>query len=68
MTKSTRKNNDRAPKARQAASRAPILKNGFYVLPSCGAVVTNELVAKIQQELDEEDARRAWCLPDTKQE
>jgi hypothetical protein len=36
-----------------------VLKDGWYVLPSRGAVVTNELVRLIQQETDEEDARVA---------
>jgi hypothetical protein len=37
-----------------------LYRNGWYVLPSRGAVVTNELIDKIQEELDREDARVAW--------
>jgi hypothetical protein len=40
--------------------RASLLyRNGWYVLPSRGGVVTNELIDKIQEELDREDARIA---------
>ena len=42
--------------------RAPnglLYQDGWYVLPSRGAVVTNELIDKIQEELDREDARIA---------
>jgi hypothetical protein len=41
--------------------RANLLyRNSWYVLPSRGAVVTNELIDKIQEELDRDDARIAW--------
>ena len=36
-----------------------IYEDGWYVLPSRGAVVTNELIDEIQEELDREDARIA---------
>ena len=36
-----------------------LYEDGWYVLPSRGAVVTNELIDKIQEELDQEDARLA---------
>ena len=36
-----------------------IYKDGWYVLPSRGGIVTNELIDKIQEELDQEDARLA---------
>ena len=36
-----------------------LYQDGWYVLPSRGAVVTNELIDKIQEELDREDARIA---------
>lgn len=47
--------------AEEAASyTAPfVMKNGWYVLPSRGGVVTNEMIDKIQEELDLEDARAA---------
>jgi hypothetical protein len=32
------------------------LKDGWYVQPSRGGVVTNEMIAKIEEELDAEDA------------
>jgi hypothetical protein len=38
-----------------------LYRNGWYVLPSRGAVVTNELLDQIQEELDREDARAAGC-------
>lgn len=38
-----------------------VLKDGWYVLPSRGGVVTNEMIDRIQQELDEEDARVVRC-------
>ena len=38
-----------------------LYKDGWYVLPSRGAVVTNELIDQIQEELDQEDARAAGC-------
>lgn len=40
--------------------RANLLyRNGWYVLPSRGCLVTNEMIDKIQEELDREDARIA---------
>jgi hypothetical protein len=48
-----------------AAAEKPEMRHGFlyedgwYVLPSRGGVVTTELVRKIQEELDWEDARLA---------
>ena len=36
-----------------------LYEDGWYVLPSRGGVVTTELVRKIQEELDWEDARVA---------
>jgi hypothetical protein len=36
-----------------------VKKNGWYVLPSRGGVITNEMIDKIQEELDLEDARAA---------
>jgi hypothetical protein len=40
--------------------RASLLyRNGWYVLPPRGGIVTNELIDKIQEELDREDARIA---------
>ena len=42
--------------------RAPnglLYQDGWYVLPSRGGLVTNELIDKIQEELDREDARIA---------
>jgi len=41
------------------ASPPYVMKNGWYVLPSRGGVVTNEMIDKIQEELDQEDARAA---------
>jgi hypothetical protein len=37
-----------------------LYRNGWYVLPSRGGVATEELIDKIQEELDREDARIAW--------
>ena len=34
-------------------------EDGWYVLPSRGGVVTNELIDKIQEQLDRDDARLA---------
>jgi hypothetical protein len=45
--------------ARQAAPHGLLYEEGWYVLPSRGAVVTNELIDKIQEELDQDDARAA---------
>ena len=36
-----------------------VLEDGWYVLPSRGGIVTNELVEKIQRQLDDDDARAA---------
>jgi hypothetical protein len=36
-----------------------VLEDGWYVLPSRGGVVTNEMIARIEEELDQEDARAA---------
>jgi hypothetical protein len=38
-----------------------VIKDGLPVLRSRGRIVTNEMVKRIQQELDEEDARAAGC-------
>jgi hypothetical protein len=38
-----------------------IIKNGLPVLRSRGGIVTNEMVKRIQQEIDEQDARAARC-------
>jgi hypothetical protein len=35
-----------------------VLKDGWYVLPRRGGFVTNALVKKLQEELDEEEARQ----------
>ena len=56
MTK--HRSSDKA-KAERAASLGLLFKNGWYVLPSRGAVVTSELIDQIQEELDHEDLRRA---------
>ena len=57
--------------ARQALTQSPALagdaekrhgflyEDGWYVLPSRGGVVTNELIDEIQQQLDRDDARLA---------
>ena len=42
-----------------AAPHGLLYEDGWYVLPSRGAVVTNELIDKIQEELDRDDARLA---------
>jgi len=43
--------------AGEAETRGGFLfENGWYVLPSRGGVVTNELIAEIEEELDREDA------------
>ena len=45
---------------REAAPHGLLYEDGWYVLPSRGgAVVTNELIEKIQDELDQDDARAA---------
>jgi hypothetical protein len=44
---------------REAAPHGLLYEDGWYVLPSRGAVVTNELIDKIQEELDQDDARAA---------
>jgi hypothetical protein len=36
-----------------------LYEDGWYVLPSRGGVVTNELIDQIQEELDQDDARLA---------
>jgi hypothetical protein len=43
----------------EAAPHGLLYKDGWYVLPSRGVVVTNELVDRIQEELDRDDARAA---------
>lgn len=63
MVKPSRTNNNCSPEVRQAA-RELVFKDGWYVLRSRGAVVTSELVEKIQEELDREDALRAAGLQD----
>lgn len=64
MVKPSRTNNNCFPEVRRPASLGLVFKKGWYVLPSRGSVVTSELVAKIQEELDREDALRASCLQD----
>jgi hypothetical protein len=43
----------------EVAPHGLLYKDGWYVLPSRGVVVTNELIDKIQEELDQDDARAA---------
>jgi hypothetical protein len=43
----------------EAAPHGLLYEDGWYVLPPRGAVVTNELIDKIQEELDQDDARAA---------
>lgn len=40
-----------------------LFKNGWYVLPSRGGIVTNELIAEIEEQLDLEDAGLAGREP-----
>jgi hypothetical protein len=35
-----------------------VLKDGFYALPKRGGFVTNELVRRLKEELDEEEVRQ----------
>lgn len=44
---------------REAAPHGLLYRDGWHVLPSRGAVVTNELIDRIQEELDQDDARVA---------
>jgi hypothetical protein len=44
-----------------AGPQGLLYRNGWYVLPSRGGIVTNEMIDKIQEELDREDARIAGC-------
>lgn len=47
---------------REESQEGPfIIKDGLPVLRSRGHIVTNEMVKRIQQEIDEEDARAAGC-------
>ena len=43
----------------KGAAERLLYEDGWYVLPPRGAVVTNELIDKIQEELDQDDARAA---------
>ncbi|HJZ44068.1 MAG TPA: hypothetical protein VJ233_10130, partial [Hyphomicrobiaceae bacterium] len=45
--------------AEEAAGFPYVPKDGWYVLPSRGGVITNEMIDRIQREIDEEDQRRA---------
>jgi hypothetical protein len=36
-----------------------LYEDGWYVLPSRGGIITNQLIDEIQEELDQEDARAA---------
>jgi hypothetical protein len=38
-----------------------VIKNDWLVFPFRGRIVTNEMVKRIQEEIDEEDARAAGC-------
>jgi hypothetical protein len=61
MAKAPRTNDELTPEtnARRAAFLGLVFKNGWYVLPSRGGIVTNELIDKIQEVLDHEDAHLA---------
>jgi hypothetical protein len=60
MTKETPSSSKQSEaKARRAAALGLVFKNGWYVLPSRGAVVANQLIDEIQEELDRDDARAA---------
>jgi hypothetical protein len=51
-----------------AGSQGLLYRNGWYVLPSRGGLVTNEMIDKIQEELDREDARAAYESSDERAE
>jgi hypothetical protein len=38
-----------------------VIKDGLPILRSRGGIVTNEMIRKIQEEIDQEDARLAGC-------
>jgi hypothetical protein len=52
---------DAAASGAAAAPHGLLYEDGWYVLPSRGGVVTNELIGKIQEQLDRDDARAAGC-------
>jgi hypothetical protein len=45
--------------ASDTPERKPVLRNGWWVLPATGRVVTTEMIKQIQQELDDEEVERA---------
>lgn len=52
---------DAAVSGAAAAPHGLLYEDGWYVLPSRGGVVTNELIEEIQEQLDQDDARAAGC-------
>jgi hypothetical protein len=45
--------------ASDAPARKPVLRNGWWVLPATGRVITTEMIKQIQQKLDDEEVERA---------
>ena len=43
----------------ETSDESVVVKNGLPVLRSRGRIVTNEMVKRIQKEIDEEEARKA---------
>ena len=59
---------DEATLKAQSPGPSLLYRSGWYVLPPRGGVVTNELIDKIQEELDREDARAAYGSSDERME
>ena len=53
---------EKASPTSDAPRRKPELRDGWYVLPATGRVVTTELIKQIQQQLDDDEVGKANAL------
>lgn len=62
MQDENQKDTEKASPRSDTPVRTFELRDGWYVLPATGHVVTTELIKEIQQQLDDEEAAKALAL------
>jgi len=67
MQDENEKDSEKASPTSDEPARKPELRDGWYVLPATGGVVTTELVKQIQQQLDDEEVAKATAFATGKQ-
>ncbi len=59
MKDENQKGSEKASPTGNEPARKPELRDGWYVLPATGRVVTTELIKQLQQRLDDEEVAKA---------